>query len=192
LVVSVGLLSGINGINAAHELIHRAGAGERAAGHALLWLTGYLHWAIEHVFGHHRWVATPRDPATARGGESFYRFLPRVLAGELTSAFRIEGTRLVRRGRRAWGPANRVWMFLVLELALGAAFYAAWGGRAVAAWLGQCVVSVLTLQIINYIEHYGLLRAELTPGVHERVGAAHSWNASERVTNWFLFNLQRH
>lgn len=192
LLLSVGLMSGINGINAAHELVHRAGRGERLAGHLLLWLNGYLHWAIEHVLGHHRWVATPRDPATARRGESFYRFAPRVIAGELTSALRIEGERLSRRGRRPFGAGNRVLWFGLLEAALGAALWGAWGPRALVAWLIQCAVAVLTLQIINYIEHYGLRRAELAPGVYERVGAAHSWNASERLTNWFLFNLQRH
>ena len=83
LTVSVGMSSGILGINVAHELTHRVNEKfEPYLSRIMLCTVFYNHWGQEHVVGHHRWVATPHDPATARLGESFYRFWPRtVLAG---------------------------------------------------------------------------------------------------------------
>jgi alkane 1-monooxygenase len=71
-----------------------------------------------------------------------------------------------------------------------AAFVGGWLG--VVAFALQSAIAVLLLEMINYIEHYGLQRREAEPGRYERVQPQHSWNASHRVTNWYLFNLQRH
>ena len=80
--------------------------------------------------------------------------------------------------------ATQVVVYAVLGFVLGP-----W---AIAYWLGQSVTAMVVLEIINYVEHYGLQRRELSPGRYERVKPWHSWNASHRVTNWLLFNLQRH
>jgi alkane 1-monooxygenase len=54
------------------------------------------------------------------------------------------------------------------------------------------VTSVLYLEAINYIEHYGLERKQLPDGSFENVNIRHSWNAPHRFSNYILFKLQRH
>jgi alkane 1-monooxygenase len=192
LAVSTGLIAGTVGITFAHELIHRPGAFERALGEILLTTVSYTHFAIEHVHGHHRRVATPGDPATARAGESLYRFLPRCVGGSLASAWRFEVERLARRGRGRWHPSNRMVRYGSAQAALYGAVAWSWGGAGAAFLAAQAVVAFALLETINYIEHYGLERREVSPGRYERVAAAHSWNSSHRVSNWLLINLARH
>lgn len=190
--VSMGVTSGAIGITFAHELVHRRGRFERALGEILLASVSYTHFAIEHVHGHHRHVGTPADPATARLGESFYRFLPRTLAGSLTSAWRLEVERLARRGRTAWSPANRMLRYGLTQLLLLAALLTIVGATGVIVFAGQAVVAFALLEVINYIEHYGLTRREIAPGEFERIAPHHSWDSSYRISNWMLINLARH
>lgn len=192
LAISTGVTAGTVGITFAHELIHRPGRAERAMGEALLSLTSYPHFAIEHVYGHHRHVATPHDPATARLGESLYHFLPRCVYGSLRSAVDIEAHRLSKRGRHSAHWSNRFYRYAAVQVALYAFAAAQWGARGAVFVLAQAVAAFLLLETINYIEHYGLMRAELAPGHYERVAPAHSWNSSHRVSNWLLINLARH
>ena len=48
------------------------------------------------------------------------------------------------------------------------------------------------MELVNYIEHYGLTRKHLGDGKYEHVQPHHSWNASHKASNWLLINLQRH
>jgi alkane 1-monooxygenase len=192
LAVTTGIINGIVGIVFAHELMHRPWRGERLLAELYLTLVSYPHFAIEHVQNHHRNVATPADPATARLGESLYAFLPRLWAGELKGAWRHERRRLAKRGRSPWSWRNRMLRYFlqvaVLYLAVG--LWAGWLGVLMLA--GQSLVAILLLAIINYIEHYGLLRREIAPGVYEPASPQHSWDSSHLLTNLFLLNLGRH
>jgi alkane 1-monooxygenase len=190
--VSMGVTSGALGITFAHELVHRRGRFERALGEILLASVSYTHFAIEHVHGHHRHVGTPADPATARFGESFYRFLPRTLAGSLASAWQLEVERLARRGRMAWSPANRMLRYGLTQVLLWAALVMICGPTGVVVFAGQAAIAFSLLEVINYIEHYGLMRREIAPGEYERIAPQHSWDSSYRVSNWMLINLARH
>jgi alkane 1-monooxygenase len=192
LVVSTGLTAGTIGITFAHELIHRPGRLELALGEILLATTSYTHFAIEHVYGHHRHVATPRDPATARLGESLYRFIPRCVAGSVASAWRLETQRLARRGRRAWHPSNRMLRYGATQVVMYVTVAVVWGAAGALFLAAQAIVAFSLLETINYIEHYGLVRREVAPGRYERVMPWHSWNSSHRVSNWLLINLARH
>ncbi len=192
LTVAVGVSSGIMGINVSHELQHRIDSGlEIFLSRVMLLTVGYMHWAVEHVAGHHRHVATPRDPATARLGESVYRFLPRSIGGGFRSAWAIEAARLKRKGQPSLSIRNRLLQYLLLETAgvLGLVFLFGW--RALPYWLLQSLVAVVLLEVVNYVEHYGLLRRR-RGDQHEPVRVWHSWNSSHWLTNRFLFNLQRH
>lgn len=192
LAVSTGVIAGTIGITFAHELIHRPGRFERALGEVLLSLVSYAHFAIEHVHGHHRYVGTPRDPATARLGESLYQFLPRCVSGSLRHAAAIERQRLAKRNRSAWHWSNRFVRYAAVQLALCGLAAWQWGTAGLVFFAVQAVVAFLLLETINYIEHYGLARAEVAPGRYERVAPWHSWNSSHRVSNWLLINLARH
>jgi alkane 1-monooxygenase len=192
LVITTGFVNGIVGIVFAHELMHRPGRGERLLAELYLSLVSYPHFAIEHVHNHHRNVATPEDPATARLGESLYAFLPRLWWGEIRGAWDHERRRLARRGRRPWSWRNRMLRYppQVGLLYLAAGLWA--GGPGLLLLAGQSGVAILLLGIVNYIEHYGLLRREARPGVREPIGPQHSWDSSHLLTNLFLLNLGRH
>jgi alkane 1-monooxygenase len=190
--VSMGATSGALGITFAHELVHRRGRFERGLGEILLASVSYTHFAIEHVHGHHRHVGTPADPATARFGESFYRFLPRTLAGSLISAWHLEVERLGRRGRTACSPANRMLRYGLTQVLLWAGLLTILGATGVAVFAGQAIIAISLLEVINYIEHYGLTRREIAPGEYERIAPQHSWDSSYRISNWMLINLARH
>lgn len=192
ITLTAGLINGIVGVVFAHELMHRPTRGERLLAELYLTLVSYPHFVIEHVHNHHRNVATPDDPATARLGESLYAFLPRLWWGELRGAWGYERGRLARRGRAVWSWRNRMLRYAlqVALLYLGAGLWAGWPGLALLA--GQSFVAILLLGIVNYIEHYGLRRRALAPGVYEPVGPQHSWDSSHLLSNLFLLNLGRH
>lgn len=191
-VWSVGLCTGAVGITVAHELVHGASRVERALGKLLLMTVSYVHFAIEHVEGHHRRVATSSDPASAPPGRSFYAFYPRSVLGGFRSAWHLEKKRLATSGLAFWTIRNHMLVLIVSQLLLAIALGLVFGSRAVAFFLAQSVVAFSLLEIVNYIEHYGLERSQNTHGKWEPVSSAHSWNADFWLSNAFLFGLQRH
>jgi alkane 1-monooxygenase len=191
LAMSVALASGI-GINTAHELGHKRPALERWLSKLVLAQTGYGHFQLEHNRGHHTKVSTPEDPASARLGEHFYEFLPRTVIGSLRSALRLEREREARLGQGFWDPRNELLNAWVLTVVLFGGLIA-WFGWGVAPWLAvQAVLGFSLLEVVNYIEHYGLLRRRTDEGKYERCRPEHSWNASNVASNIILFQLQRH
>ena len=191
-VLSTGVIGGVLAINTAHELIHKSGQLEPLAGGILLTSVGYQGFKIEHVRGHHLHVATPEDSSSARLGESVYAFVPRAMWHNVRNAWRLETGRLRDRGMSAWSWRNEMMRWYTLWLALMLAFSLLGGVRGLAFFLAQGLIAAATLEVINYIEHYGLSRRRLGSGRYERVTHLHSWNAPQRYTNWLLFNLQRH
>ena len=192
-IVSMGISSGVMGINVAHELTHRVnGRFETALAKIMLWTVFYIHWGLEHVVGHHRFVATPEDPSTARMGESFYRFLPRTVFGAFNSAWAFEAERVEKKGHPVWSRHNRVAAALAAYGALVVFVALVFGPWALLYFMLQAVVAFSLLEAVNYIEHYGLLRDRRPDGAYEPVAPVHSWNSSNWLTNRFLFNLQRH
>lgn len=191
-LVSTGVIGGVLAINPAHELIHKSTRWEPLLGGVLLTSVGYPGFKVEHVRGHHLHVATPEDSSSARLDESVYAFVPRALWRNVRNAWRLEAQRLRARGHSPWSARNEMVRWYALWLLFMAAFAAAGGVRALGFFLLQGVIAAATLEVINYVEHYGLERREVAPGRYERVTHHHSWNAPQRYTNWLLFNLQRH
>jgi alkane 1-monooxygenase len=190
--IAVGILTGGIGITYAHELMHQKGSFERALSEILMTSVLYGHFCIEHIYGHHINVGTPRDPVSARYGQSFYAFYPRAIFGSLASAWGIERRRLHRRGKTVRSMSNCIWRYiLAYAVYLGTAYVLA-GGFGILLFSIQALVAFTFLEIVNYVEHYGLSRRLLGDGRYERVMPHHSWNASHRITNYFLINLQRH
>jgi alkane 1-monooxygenase len=190
--LSVGATTGAIGMTFAHELVHRRYAYERLFGNILLASVTYPHFAIEHVKGHHRHVGTPQDPATARLGESLYRFVPRSILGGLASAWRIERLRLWERNLGTWSPHNIMVRYLAVELAVYVSLAIAVGPVGLALFAGQSLFAIVVLEAINYVEHYGLLRKKSSAYDYERVKPEHSWDSPNRISNWMLINLPRH
>ena len=185
--LGVGLFFGTL-VNVAHELVHRTG--DRRAWVAGRWLLAHTldtSFAIEHVHGHHRFVGTQRDPATARRGEYVLAFVWRSTIGQLASAWRIEAERLRRRGLKVWNRHNAFLTGQVMSATLVLGAWALGGGRGVLAFLAVALLGKVALELVNYVEHYGLARIEGT-----RVRPHHSWNCHNRLSSWILFNLPRH
>lgn len=184
--LAVGTVAGIFGMLAAHEMIHSGHRVERALGLAMLAATTYMHFRLSHIHSHHRHAATQADPATARRGESVYRFFLRSVAGQFCVALEMERVRSSRGGRPWLG--NRVYHYAVVSAVIYLALMAGLGLRAVAFFALQSLVAVFVLELFNYVVHYGLCRRRLPDGRREPLSDRHSWNAPQRFTNWGLMN----
>jgi alkane 1-monooxygenase len=149
----------------------------------------YAHFMVEHYRGHHPRAATRDDPATARRGESLWRFLPRTLAGSWRSAWSLEAAWL-RQRRRPWRASPLAWAVAAQGFGL-IVLASVWGWPALLFWLTQAAMAVFLLETVNYIEHYGLVRRRVD-GRPEAFGVTHAWNADAALTNALLANLQRH
>ena len=194
LALSIGTIAGI-GINTAHELGHKKEKHERWLAKIALAQSFYGHFYIEHNRGHHVRVATPEDPASSRVGENLYVFLPRTVLGSLRSAWNLEKPRFARRGRSHWSIGNDVLNSWLMSLVLWGALVAAFGLGILSFLLIQACVGICLLEVVNYLEHYGMRRQRTGPdgtGRYERVLPSHSWNSNNIATNVLLYHLQRH
>lgn len=190
--LSVGICFGAIGMNVAHELGHRAEVLPRTVARLLLVLVGYPHFRVEHNRGHHARVATPEDPATARRGESLYPFWWRSITGGLRSGWSLERQRLDGAGRSVWSMENEVLTGFMGMGMLWALVGLLAGPVALGMVLGSCLVAVLLLETVNYVEHYGLGRASFGHGRYERTQPRHSWNSERPIGRVLLFELTRH
>ena len=199
-VVSFSLVTGGIGITVAHELGHKKSSLERFYSKALLMTVSYMHFYIEHNRGHHVLVATPEDPATAKKNESFYAFWIRSVFHGYAHAWKLENESMKRNGHSVFHFRNSMIWFAVLPFLFCAALTAviSYFNGAGILWqipvffFAQSILAFTLLELVNYVEHYGIVRKELSPGKYERVNPIHSWNASHLLSNFFLFQLQRH
>lgn len=198
LLSTMTVLGGV-GITVAHELGHKNSRFEQILAKIILDTVFYRHFFIEHNRGHHVNVATPLDPATARKNQSFYRFWWQSVRGGIRSAWKIEAKRLEKKGKAPYSIENELWncfvepLFLMITLVAFTSLmqgYFTW--QVGVFYLLQSVLSFSLLEAVNYIEHYGITRRLLENGKYERVEHLHSWNASHLLSNFFLFQLQRH
>ncbi|MBU3618752.1 alkane 1-monooxygenase [Polynucleobacter sp. JS-Fieb-80-E5] len=191
LVFTVGSTNGI-GIGTAHELGHKQDSIDRWLSKLALASSMYGHFFVEHNRGHHKRVATPEDPASARMGESFWVFLPRTVLGSLYSAWELERERLKRKGKGVWSIQNENLQAWSLTILLYGALML-WLGWAALIFLAlQGIYAASMLEVVNYVEHYGLLRQKDQDGEYVRCAPEHSWNSNHIVGNILLYHLQRH
>ncbi len=173
---------------AGHELTHRTSRPFD------LWLgriTMAFNWGIafpiEHVYGHHAYVGTSKDPATAARGDSVYAHLPKAMYRTVVNAWEIESARLEKIGAHFLSPKNVLLRMGAVAFATSAfAFYCA-GWKGVMFHLIVCTFTKLALEVLNYVEHYGLIRVQTDP-----VQPRHSWNCNHVVSGVFTYNLTRH
>jgi alkane 1-monooxygenase len=192
LFFGMGVVSGTIGINYSHELMHQKSPVERMLGDLLLASVLYGHFRSEHLRVHHLYVGTVRDPVTARYNEGFHRFFPRVLMESIASSWKAEVAMLARRGLPAWHRSNPFWRYGALQTGMLLVAGLVGGAIGPLLFILQAFVAIWQLELVNYIEHYGLTRRHLGGGKYEHVLPRHSWNAAHRASNWLLINLQRH
>lgn len=195
---ALGVLAYVAGVNAGmglttgHELGHKHNATEQWLARLILAVPAYGHFTVEHGRGHHRWVSTPEDHASARMGESIYRFALRELPGGIRRAWQLESQRLHSLGFGAWSPRNTMLQSYAITAVLQLGLLLAFGPVMIVFLAVHNLVAWWQLTSANYVEHYGLRRGKLPSGQYEAPQPHHSWNTNHLVTNLALFHLQRH
>ena len=192
LVLSLGMVLGGNGINVAHELGHRQASKERFIGKALLLPSLYMHFYIEHNFGHHLHAASKEDPATARYKQNVYSFWLTSIIRQYFSAWKIQKRLLENYKLSFFSFKNDMFWYLVLQSLYLILVFLVFGKVVLLFAILSAITGVLLLETVNYIEHYGLLRKKKESGRYERVKEIHSWNSNHVIGRIMLYELTRH
>jgi alkane 1-monooxygenase len=79
-----------------------------------------------------------------------------------------------------------------MTVALFGVLAVAFGPVVLPYLLIQAVIGFTLLEVVNYLEHYGLLRQRRDDGRYERCAPRHSWNSNSVASNVLLYHLQRH
>ena len=192
LMLSVGMVLSGNGINVGHELGHRQTTNERFIGKALLLPSLYMHFYIEHNYGHHLHAATKEDPATARFNQSLYSFWITSTVRQYISAWKIQKKLLHNSQRSFISFKNDMFWYIILQSSYLALVFVLFSWLGLIFVVGAAITAFLLLETVNYIEHYGLLRLKKASGRYERVKEIHSWNSNHVVGRIILYELTRH
>lgn len=175
-----------------HELVHRKALIHKITGNLTYAKGIYSHFIIQHIKSHHKKVATPEDPSTARKGESLWDFYFRAIPEGYVETWVLEKSRLEKEGYSAFSLRNKLILWNLLTLIYMSGVYIVFGRAAFIFNLIYSVLNILLFEAINYIEHYGLLRKIDGNGNYESVKVIHSWNAPQIASNYMLLKLQRH
>ena len=192
LTFSVGIAVGSNGINVAHELGHRTTQWEKTLGKMLLLPALYMHFYIEHNFGHHQHAATKEDPASARYNQSVYSFWFTSIVRQYSSAWRIQLDLLKRDNHAFLSIKNDMLWYVVFQSVYLLTLFFLFGSHIAFLAFMVGLSAAILLETINYIEHYGLSRKKTDSGRYERVREVHSWNSNHVLGRVMLYELTRH
>jgi alkane 1-monooxygenase len=191
-IFTLGITCGVFGINVAHELGHRKEAIAQFYAQGLLLSSLYMHFTIEHNKGHHTHVGTLADGATARLNEWVYVFWFRSIWYCYSGAWKIESERLQKAGTSFWNPSNKMLRITVIKIMFLTILGVLFGWQVLIAFVAAATVGFLLLETVNYVEHYGLMRALNSKGRPVPVKPVHSWNSNHPVGRGLLFELSRH
>ncbi len=179
MTLSMGTACGVLGINVAHELGHRRTWYEQKMALALLMTSLYMHFFIEHNRVHHRYVATPKDPASAKKNQNVYSFIIQSVSGSLLSSYKLAKSETI--------------LYLSIQFIFIICIGFIFNFTAAMGVLSAGVFGFVLLEIVNYIEHYGLSRKQNSnTGRFEKVQPSHSWNSNNPLGRIVLFELSRH
>ena len=192
LSLSAGILLATNSINVAHELGHRQSLIERTMSKILYIPCLYMHFYIEHNFGHHMKVATPEDGATAKYNQSVYAFWIRSVSKQYVDAWKKQFELLSIKNHSFFSIYNDMFWYHLIQPLYLLAILVLFSQTAMLFAISVGVISFLFLECINYIEHYGLIRSKTPSGRYERVQTHHSWNSNYNIGRIVLYELTRH
>ena len=192
IILSASIVMATNGINVGHELGHRKSLLSRTCSKLLYLPCQYMHFFIEHNYGHHINVATPDDPATAKYKQNLYSFWISSVSKTYVSAWKIQ-LRLLKVSKLGFlSVKNDMMFYTFFQILFLFLIYYNYGLTITIFSLLMSIVSFLFLETINYIEHYGLMRKMKPNGRYERVEPHHSWNSNHTVGRIVLYELTRH
>jgi alkane 1-monooxygenase len=190
--LSMALVGGIWGIAVGHELGHRTKAWEVYMGKMLLFISLRMTFMTFHNYGHHSHVGTPKDPTSSRRNEWSFIHVPKSLFLSWIEAWKIQRRILKSKNINFFSPKNNVFWFTVIQWAAIIAVLLLADWQTALAFVCAGLTGSLLFELINYVEHYGLMRRKLSSGVYERVLPVHSWNDSHSITGSILLNGMRH
>ncbi|MCY4151489.1 MAG: fatty acid desaturase [Aestuariivita sp.] len=179
-------------LNVGHDMMHRGTVLERRIGEIVMASVSFPQEVTEHVCVHHAHIGTPKDAVSAYKGQSFWNYLPQSVFRSYHDTWAFERDRLARRGLSVWHRSNPVWRYLSETFLWYGLAYLIGGMLGVLVFLSICMMGILQVRMVDYIQHYGLQRVRLSNGRYERVAPRHSWSIAFKLTNWFYFNAQRH
>ncbi len=191
-IFSMGLICGSFGINVAHELGHRINKFEQVFAKSLLLTSLYMHFYIEHNKGHHKNVATPHDPSSARYNEPVYSFYFRTIIFSYFSAWKIASSEMKKQGHSVLNWRNEMLQVQIIQLLFVTAIFFIFNWLILIYFLCAAAIGIGLLETVNYIEHYGLQRKQTAEGKYERTLPVHSWNSNHILGRLLLFELSRH
>jgi alkane 1-monooxygenase len=189
---TMGLLCGTFGINVGHELGHRVNKFEQWLAKISLMTSLYMHFFIEHNKGHHKNVATPEDPSSARLGEPVYTFYFRTIYFSYINAWKIANREMQKKNKRILSLENEMIQVHIIEILFLWLIVFLFGLKILSYFLLAAFIGILLLETVNYIEHYGLSRKKITGEKYERTMPVHSWNSDHVIGRLMLFELSRH
>lgn len=189
---TMGLLCGTFGINVGHELGHRVNKAEQWLAKLSLMTSLYMHFFIEHNKGHHKQVATPEDPSSARYGEMLYLFWPRTIIYSYINAWKIANDECRKQKKEIFSLNNEMVLAHLIQLGFIVLIGFLFGPLILLYFLIAAFIGILLLETVNYIEHYGLSRKQTVAGSYERTMPKHSWNSNHVIGRLMLFELSRH
>tara|TARA_Y100000758_G_scaffold276632_1_gene221567 strand:- start:69 stop:1175 length:1107 start_codon:yes stop_codon:yes gene_type:complete len=188
IIITTTLFIGILGTVPGHELTHRKkNKLDMFIGNWMLAFSWDCAFAIEHVYGHHKYVGLPQDPATAKRGENLYGFILRAIFKQQIVAWKIELARLKRRKHHLLSLHNKMIVGYFRSIIITILAFYIGGLIGMATFLLCAFLAKALLETINYSEHYGLVRVE-----GEGVSTRHSWNSNHAMSGIMLCNVNRH
>lgn len=189
--ISIGILLATNAVNVAHELGHRKNSFDIFVTRLLLLPCLYMHFTMEHNYGHHKNVATELDPASAKKGQNLYHFWVTSVFGQYKNAWQIQMKLLKNKRAPFFSLENNLLFFFICQGIYLTTIYILLGEVVFVLAFLVGVISFLFLETINYIEHYGLRRKKVG-NKYERVQIIHSWNSDHIMGRIILYELTRH
>lgn len=192
IILSTSIVMATNGINVGHELGHRKSIFSRTCSKLLYLPCQYMHFYIEHNYGHHINVATPEDPATAKYKQNIYSFWVTSVFRTYLSAWKIQFKLLKISKRGFLSIKNDMIFYTLFQFIFLFIIYSYFGLYITLLSIIMSIISFLFLETINYVEHYGLLRKKDSNGRYERVKPHHSWNSNHTIGRIVLYELTRH
>tara|TARA_R110002049_G_scaffold252264_1_gene426886 strand:+ start:22324 stop:23505 length:1182 start_codon:yes stop_codon:yes gene_type:complete len=183
--ISASLYLGL-GIMFGHELAHTKGPTFILA-RWMMALSGIAHFCYAHVYNHHLELGCEDDPATSPRGRTIYTHYLLSHFGQSRFLYIMEQQRLKRLGSRFISWKNRWIRGYAMSLPSIILFWMAGGWIGLGVMLASWAIAGFELEVLNYLEHYGLIREKGKP-----IEYHHSWDVGESpITQWGFIEIGR-
>lgn len=174
------------GIMFGHELAHTKGPTFVLA-RWMMALSGIAHFCYAHVYNHHLELASEDDPATSPRGRSIYKHYLLSHFGQSRFLFVMERQRLSKIGVPFISWKNRWIRGYAMSLPSIFLFWFVGGWIGLGVMVASWVIAAFELEVLNYLEHYGLIREKGQP-----IDYHHSWDVGDSpFTQWGFIEIGR-